>query len=121
MLACDEAGSAPEATVDPLRLLGDQHWHADGDTAESAVGRTVADVSVGLRRILVGAQPGVYADRCHAVSAVDADVRRHSFRYRSVGLCLFRSEFDLSVYKDRKSIAAVPEVVPQLTVERVEG
>src|SRR5215813_13232076 len=88
---------------DPVRVLGDQHRHDDGDPAEPAADRPVADVSVGLRRILVGAQPGVYADRRHAVSAVDADGRRHSFRHRRGGLWLFRSEVNFSAFKGRKT------------------
>src|SRR5262252_11114998 len=103
LLACDAAGSALAGTLAQVRVLGDQHRHDDGDPAEPTADWPVADVSVGLRRILVGAQPGVYADRHHAVSAVDADGRRHSFRYRRGGLWLFRSEVDLSASNDRKT------------------
>src|SRR5262249_51054107 len=104
LLACDAAGSALAGTLAPVRVLGDQHRHDDGDSAEPAADWPVADVSVGLRRILVGTQPGVYADRRHAVSAVDADGRRHSVRHRRGGLWLFRSEVDLSAFKDRKTL-----------------
>jgi nitric oxide reductase subunit B len=103
LFACDAAGSALAGTVAPVRVLGDPHRHDDGDPAEPVADRPVADVSVGLRRILVGAQPGVYADRRHTVSAVDADGRRHRFRHRRGGLWLFRSEVDLSASKDRKT------------------
>src|SRR5262245_36797384 len=97
-LACYEAGTPLEGTGDPVRVLGHQHRHAVGDHAEPAVDRPVADVPVGRARILVGAQPGVYGDRPHAVSTVDADGRRDCFRPRRGGGWPFRSEVDLSAY-----------------------
>src|SRR5215470_16061870 len=48
LLACDEAGSALVGTLDPVRVLGDQHGHDDGDPAEPTTDWPVADVSVGL-------------------------------------------------------------------------
>src|SRR5262249_49205042 len=93
--ARDAARVALARTVDRVRVLGDQHRHAAGDPVEPAADRLIADVSVGLRRLLVGAQPRVYADRPHAVLALDADARRHDFRHRRAGLWLFRSEPNL--------------------------
>ena len=103
LLACDAAGSALARTLASDRVLGDQHRHDDGDPAEPTTDWPVADVSVGLHRILVGAQPRVYADRRHAVSVVDADGRRHNFRHRRGGLWLFRSKINFSAFKGRKT------------------
>ena len=42
LFACDAAGSALAGTLAPVRVLGDQHRHDDGDPAEPAADRPVA-------------------------------------------------------------------------------
>src|SRR5262245_36032506 len=53
--ARDEAGYRLEAPADMARLLGNQHWDVARDCSEPAARRLAANLSIGIKRILVSA------------------------------------------------------------------
>src|SRR5215203_1603968 len=46
--ACDAAGAKVEHEAARLRILGDQHRNADGNTFQLIADRSAADVSIGV-------------------------------------------------------------------------
>ena len=86
--ACNAAGTEMEHQAARFCILGDQYRYAAGDLFEPAADRPDADIPVGFGRLLVGPQPGIYADRRDADAQMDANVWRHHFRHRCNSVCL---------------------------------
>src|SRR5262245_7422853 len=77
-----EAGTEMEHETARVCVLGDQYRHDAGNSFELAADRFAANVSIGGRRLLVGAESRIYANRPDADLALDAFMGRYDLCYR---------------------------------------
>src|SRR6185437_8887132 len=96
LFAGDETGTQVERTSDLVCVLGHQYRPDVGNPFKLAPSWFDANLSIGLRRLLVGAEFLIYADRLDADSALVADDRRQHIRARRSLVCLLRIQFDVA-------------------------